>query len=156
MLERGRRRYYLHRWPSQRAMKRIRQKAKAITGRNRVGIKDIQVVIGERNPVLRGWGNYFRTGNPANKFKQTDDYVAWRLRGLLIKRKGRNLRPGEAAAWTEDWLHGLGLPRLGGTIRYPGGAQAMPRRSKASRVRENRMHGIERGTGKRAVAAPRP
>ena len=30
-------RYYLHRWPSQRAMKRLREKVKARTGRNRVG-----------------------------------------------------------------------------------------------------------------------
>lgn len=29
-------RYYLHRWPSQRAMKRLREKVKARTGRNRV------------------------------------------------------------------------------------------------------------------------
>ena len=38
LLERGVRRYYLHRWPSQRSMKRIRQKIKAKTGRDRVGI----------------------------------------------------------------------------------------------------------------------
>ena len=122
LLERGIRRYYLHRWPSQRAMKRIRAKVKAKTGRNRVGIKDIQVVISELNPVLRGWGNYFRTGNAAAKFVQIDRYVAWRLKRLLVKRKGRNLRAGEAAAWTEDWLRGFGLHRLRGTIRYPGAA----------------------------------
>jgi len=122
MLERGICRYYLHRWPSQRAMKRIRAKVKAKTGRNRVGIKDIRVVIDELNPVLRGWGNYFRTGNAADKFRQIDRYVAWRLKRLLIKRKGRNLRAGEAAAWTEDWLVGHGLHRLRGTIRYPGTA----------------------------------
>jgi RNA-directed DNA polymerase len=122
MLERGIRRYYLQRWPSQQAMKRIREKVKAKTGRNRAGIKDIQVVISELNPILRGWGNYFRTGNAAKKFRQTDRYVAWRLKRLLIKRKGRNLRAGQAASWTEDWLHGLGLHRLRGTIRYPGAA----------------------------------
>ena len=122
MLERGIRRYYLHRWPSARAMKRIRAKVKAKTGRNRVGIKDIRVVIDELNPVLRGWGNYFRTGNAADKFRQIDRYVAWRLKRLLIKRKGRNLRAGEAAAWTEDWLVEHGLHRLRGTIRYPGTA----------------------------------
>ena len=37
MLERGIRRYYLHRWPSQRAMKRIRAKIKPMTGRGRAG-----------------------------------------------------------------------------------------------------------------------
>jgi RNA-directed DNA polymerase len=122
LLERGVRRYYLQRWPSQRSMKRLRAKVKARTGRNRVGIRDVRELIAELNPILRGWGNYFRTGNAADKFRGIDRYVAWRLKRLLIKRKGRNLRAGEAAAWTEDWLVGLGLYRLRGTIRYPGAA----------------------------------
>jgi RNA-directed DNA polymerase len=122
LLERGVRRYYLHRWPAQRSLKRLRQKIKARTGRNRVGIKDVRALIAELNPILRGWGNYFRTGNAADKFLAIDRYVAWRLRRLLIKRKGRNLRAGEADAWTADWLVGLGLHRLRGTIRYPGAA----------------------------------
>ena len=37
-------------------------------------------VIAELNPVLRGWGNYFRTGNAAEKFNQVDDYVWRRLK----------------------------------------------------------------------------
>jgi RNA-directed DNA polymerase len=122
LLERGIRRYYLHRWPSLRAMKRIRQRVKAKTGRNRVGIKDVRELIAELNPLLRGWGTYFRTGNAAEKFRQIDRYVAWRLKRLLVKRKGRNLRAREAAAWTEDWFVRLGLHRLLGTIRYPGSA----------------------------------
>ncbi len=122
LLERGVRRYYLHRWPSQRSLKRIRAKVKAKTGRHRVAITDVRELIAELNPILRGWGNYFRTGNAADKFVQIDRYVAWRLKRLLIKRKGRNLRAGEVASWTPDWLFGLGLYRLGGTIRYPGAA----------------------------------
>jgi RNA-directed DNA polymerase len=122
LLERGVRRCYLHRWPSQRSMKRIRQKIKAKTGRDRVGIGDVREIIAELNPILRGWGNYFRTGNAAERFVQLDRYVAWRLKRLLVKRKGRNLRAGEAAAWTPDWLRAHGLHRLMGTIRYPGAA----------------------------------
>lgn len=119
LLERGVRRYYLHRWPSHRAMKRVRAKVKALTGRNRVGVRDIRDVIRLLNPILRGWGNYFRTGNAADKFVQIDRYVAWRLKRLLIKRHGRNLRAGQADLWTPDWLVGLGLHRMRGTIRYP-------------------------------------
>ena len=122
LLERGIRRYYLHRWPSQRAMKRIRQKIKDRTGRNRVGIKDIRELIAELNPILRGWGNYFRTGNASDKFVQIDRYVAWRLKRLMVKRKGRNLRAGQAALWTPAWLKGMGLHQLMGTVRYPGAA----------------------------------
>ena len=111
-------RYYLHRWPSQRAMKRLRDKVRARTGRNRAG-DDIRVVIADLNPLLRGWGNYFRTGNAADKFRQADDYVVQRLRSLMIKKRGRNLHAGQAQAWTEQWFNGHGLHRLRGTVRYP-------------------------------------
>jgi len=111
-------RYYLHRWPSARAMKRLREKVRARTGRNRAGA-DIRDVIADLNPLLRGWGNYFRTGNAASKFRQADDYVVFRLFRLMVKKRGRNLRAGQAGAWTEDWFNGHGLYRLRGTIRYP-------------------------------------
>jgi RNA-directed DNA polymerase len=111
-------RYYLHRWPSQRAMKRLRAKVRDRTGRNRVG-RDIREVIADLNPVLRGWGNYFRTGNAAAKFRQADDYVVHKLRSLMIKKRGRNLRAGQANQWTEQWFNGHGLHRLRGTVRYP-------------------------------------
>ena len=119
MLERGVRRFYLQRWPSHRAMKRIRARIKALTGRGRAGM-DLRDVIAAINPILRGWGNYFRTGNAARKFLQIDDYVRSRLRGLMRKRYGRNLRPGQSAAWTREWFEAHGLYRLRGTIRYPG------------------------------------
>ena len=121
MLERGIRRYYLHRWPSQRSMKRVRQRVKGLTGRNRCHT-DIRQVIAELNPVLRGWGGYFRTGNAAGKFTQLDRYVVERLRRLLIKRYGRNLHAGRADGWTREWFEGHGLYRLRGTVRYPGAA----------------------------------
>jgi RNA-directed DNA polymerase len=111
-------RYYLHRWPSQTAMARLRDKVRDRTGRNRVGI-DIRDVIAGLNPILRGWGNYFRTGNAADKFIQIDRYVTWRLHRLLVKKRGRNLRAGQADQWTREWFEGHGLHRLSGTIRYP-------------------------------------
>jgi RNA-directed DNA polymerase len=114
----GKVRYYLHRWPSQQAMNRLRDKVRDRTGRNRAGT-DIRVVIADLNPLLRGWGNYFRTGNAAIKFTQADDYVVHRLRRLMIKKRGRNLRAGQPRAWTEEWFNGHGLHRLRGTVRYP-------------------------------------
>jgi RNA-directed DNA polymerase len=114
-------RYYLHRWPSQQAMKRLREKVRDRTGRSRAGTR-IEWVIEDLNPILRGWGNYFRTGNAAEKFRQIDSYVVWRLRTLLIKKRGRNLHAGVAAQWTEDWFNERGLYRLRGTIRYPNAA----------------------------------
>jgi RNA-directed DNA polymerase len=111
-------RYYLHRWPSQQAMKRLREKVHARTGRDRAGA-DIREVIADLNPLLRGWGNYFRTGNAAIKFRQADDYVVHRLRSLMVRKRGRNLRAGQFGTWTEEWFNGHGLHRLRGTVRYP-------------------------------------
>jgi RNA-directed DNA polymerase len=116
--KRGLRLYFLQRWPSQRSMQRIRQRVKELTPRSRCHA-DIRDVIATLNPALRGWGNYFRTGNASKSFVQIDGYVVRRLRALRLKRKGRNLRPKEARAWTRDYFENLGLYRLRGTIRYP-------------------------------------
>ena len=114
----GRRLYFLQRWPSQRAMQRVRQRVKELTPRSRCHA-DVRAVVADLNPVLRGWGNYFRTGNAARRFNQLDTYVWRRLCALRVKRKGRHLRPGEADRWTRDYFHNLGLHRLRGTVRYP-------------------------------------
>jgi group II intron reverse transcriptase/maturase len=110
--------YFLQRWPSDRAMQRIRQRIREMTPRSRCHA-DLREVISDLNPVLRGWGNYFRTGNAATRFNQLDGYVYRRLTALRVKRKGRNLRAGEAARWTPECFWNLGLHRLRGTVRYP-------------------------------------
>ena len=117
--QKGLRRYYLHRWPSQRAMKRVRARVRELTPRRRCH-QDVRSVIAELNPVVRGWGQYFRSGNAANQFLDVDDYVVRRLKGLRLKRAGRNLRAGKAARWDREYFEKLGLYRLRGTIRYAG------------------------------------
>jgi RNA-directed DNA polymerase len=122
--ERTRRRvYYLHRWPSSRAMRRVRTRVRDLTPRRRCHT-DLRTVIADVNRVLRGWGQYFRTGNAATKFIHVDTYVEERLRGLLLKRAGSRLAPGRAMAWRRPFFEALGLIRLRGTIQYPGGAHA--------------------------------
>jgi RNA-directed DNA polymerase len=118
----GKRIYFLQRWPSPRSMKRVRQRVKELAGSNRSGVKDVRVLIGDLNPVLRGWGNYFRTGNADRKFNQLDTHVWRRLRDFMVRRKGRNLRPGDLQHWDADFFHRLGLHRLRGTVQYPDAA----------------------------------
>jgi len=118
----GRKLFFLQRWPSQRSMQRIRQRVKELTPRSRCHA-DIRDVIADLNPVLRGWGHYFRTGNAAKRFIQLDTYVWQRLRRLRLARKGRHLKPGEAARWTRESFWNLGLCKLMGTVRYPEAAQ---------------------------------
>ena len=117
--------YYLHRWPSLRAMARVRARVRALTPRPRCH-EGLRGVIAEINPVIRGWGQYFRTGNAAVKFIQIDRYVEDRLRGLLLKRAGSRLRAGRADGWRRPFFEALGLYRLRGTIQYPGMAHATP------------------------------
>jgi RNA-directed DNA polymerase len=117
--EQARRRvYYLHRWPTQRAMRQVRMRVRELTPRARCH-DDLRLVIADLNRVLRGWGQYFRTGNAATKFIQVDTYVEERLCGLLLKRAGSHLAPGRAEAWRRPFFEALGLCRLRGTVAYP-------------------------------------
>ena len=118
----GRRRYFLQRWPSSKAMTAVRDKVRRLVGPHRNGVKDVRVLIRDLNPLLRGWGGYFRTGNAAKKFNQLDGFVWLRLRRFLARRKGRHLKAGEAGRWDRDFFWDLGLFRLRGTVRYPGAA----------------------------------
>lgn len=119
-------REYLFRWPSPKAMKALRTKIRDLTDRRRrSGMKDLREVIGDLNPVLRGRGNYFRTGNATAKFVAIDRYVTERLHKLLATRGGqRRNQPGGKPVKQPDWPHShavqeLGLYKLLGTIRYP-------------------------------------
>jgi len=119
-------RRYLFRWPSLRAMNAVRQKIRDLTDRRRcAGVKDVRAIIRRLNPILRGWGNYFRTGNASAKFNAIDRYVRMRLLRVMERRGGQR-RP--HYRW-RDWPHSRlveehGLHKLLGTIQYPGGTHA--------------------------------
>jgi hypothetical protein len=117
--QQGLRRYYVQRWPSRKAMDRVRERVRELTPRARCH-EDVRGVIAQINPVLRGWGQYFQTGNAANHFIDVDAYVEQRLKGLRLKRAGRHLRAGQAQRWDREYFERLGLHRLRGTIRYLG------------------------------------
>lgn len=119
---------YLFRWPSPKAMKALRTRIHDLTQCRRwAGLSDIREVIRELNPVLRGWGGYFRTGNASGKFNEIDSYVRERLLRLLAHRGSqRRGRPGGRSFDPREWTHRRlvkdhGLYQLLGTIRYPGG-----------------------------------
>jgi RNA-directed DNA polymerase len=100
-------------------MNRVRERVRELTPRQRCH-QDVRSVIAELNPVLRGWGQYFHTGNAADHCIDVDDYVAKRPRSLRIKRAGRHWRAGQTQRWDRAYFESLGLHRLRGTIRYPG------------------------------------
>jgi RNA-directed DNA polymerase len=141
-IQRMPRRHYMQRWPAPKALKKIRARVHELTKPGRMGASDVVAVIDQLNPVLRGWGIYFRTGNADRQFNALDDYVYERLTRWQWRRGGQRSRF-RREQWPCDRYYGLGLYRLRGTVSYP--AQAAPTRSSVSRVREIRTHGLKGG-----------
>jgi len=80
--------HFMQRWPSPKAIKKLRDRVRELTCRRQSG-KDVKQIIAELNPVLRGWGNYFRTGNADREFNETDAFVFQSLRRWHFQRGGQ-------------------------------------------------------------------
>jgi RNA-directed DNA polymerase len=143
-IQRAPHRRYMNRWPSPKAMKRLRHRVHALTDVRRSGVRDVREIITTLNPLLRGWGNYFRTGNADREFNRMDAYVFERLQRWRSRRTGQRGLP-HLAAWPAKRYHALGLHRPRGTVAYP--AHATVRRPSVSRVPETGTHGLKGGAG---------
>jgi hypothetical protein len=120
---RWRGRYYLQRWPSDRAMAQVRAKIREATDRRYVGYP-VAWVVGRLNRVLRGWGAYFRHGNSARKFADIDSYVHERLAIFASIKHGLRYHRNWTRRFTWAWRQGLGVYRLSGRVRS-GAAHAL-------------------------------
>ncbi len=106
------RRLYCYRWPATKAMQSVRQKV-----RDAIGYDDIYSLdekIRALNPILRGWGQYFRIGNASRHFKKVDSYVYTKLVNFLRrkhKRRGKGFRE-----FPPSFFKRAGLYQLHGTI----------------------------------------
>jgi RNA-directed DNA polymerase len=109
-------RYYLQRWPSDRAMASIKVKVREMTDRRYVGLS-LDVVVDRLNPVLRGWSGYFRFGNSSRKFSVIDSYVAERIAILASNKYGLSGR-NWATRFTYEWFKSLGVYTLSGNVTY--------------------------------------
>lgn len=116
---RWRGRWYLQRWPSSRALKAIRQSVKASLSSPSVLSNSLEDRIGIINPVLRGWAQYFRTGNSSTRFAAVDRYVYLRL-AIFLRAKHQRRHLSWSGPWLPQRLEAAGLYRLTGTVRYPG------------------------------------
>ena len=107
---------YLHRWPSRRAMQRVRDRIKAITAPRHRLPEPVGPIVAELNAVLRGWGAYFRVSNASRQFQQLDSYVRKRLGLFLNKKAGR--RGTRRIIPTAALCRGLGVDTLSGTVAW--------------------------------------
>lgn len=111
--------YFLNRWPSQESMVRVREKIRRITSYRR-RIRNAHELIPQLNQLLRGWSNYFKSGNAARKFSQVEKYV-WQRLVIFQSRRKQLKRPHQQMKYryTYDWFQILGIYRLVGQIQYP-------------------------------------
>jgi RNA-directed DNA polymerase len=128
--------------PSPKATKKLRERVRELTGKRHSG-PDVKQIIAKLTPVLRGWGNYFRTGNAYREFNRMDAFVYRSLMRWHYRRGGQ--RTTKRKFHSSDQLYGMGLFKLRSIVRYP--VQATPRRSSVSRVPENGTHGLKGGYG---------
>jgi len=109
-------RYYLLKWPSDRAMASIRAKVRERTDRRFVGLT-LETIVDRLNPVLRGWAAYFRNGNSSKKFNVVNCYVHERMAILASNKYGLSGR-NWVSRFNYGWFTSLGVYRMTGTVHY--------------------------------------
>jgi hypothetical protein len=115
-------RLFCYRWPSNKAMNGVRRKIREALKGSRLPSLDDR--LRKLNPILRGWGQYFRASNAHRHFHKIDRHVHWKLVNYM-RRKHKLPRRGSGRAFPPAFFTRAGLYRLSGTIvritRMPGG-----------------------------------
>lgn len=87
----GRSWHYLNVFPSQDAVKRLKDKVRLKTGS---GYKrPLLETVQEVNVILRGWSNYFNFGYPRKSFRDVNHFVRCRFARFLRNRSQRRSKP---------------------------------------------------------------
>lgn len=95
--------------PSDKAMTKFKERVKTMTRRNQT--VDVQKLVKKTlNPYLRGWGNYFGTGEVKHRFREWDAWIRRRLRSVQLRswKKVRKLhREMRRRGWDNKEMPGL-------------------------------------------------
>ena len=114
---------YTYRWPARKAEAAVRERIRnTMAGRAHLSLSLPQLLRERVNPILRGWGAYFRYGNSTEVFQRIDRYV--HARAIIFENHKRQ-RPGrhQARGLTYKRLQQMGVHTLNGTI-LPGSPDA--------------------------------
>jgi RNA-directed DNA polymerase len=108
-------RYFLARWPSDRSVRRAKDRIRSHTARRwlMLPVKDI---VENLNGFLTGWRGYFRHGNSTTVFHDLDQFVVERLARFISNKHGHHGRRYGLRVLIDH--EGLGLVRLVGSIRH--------------------------------------
>jgi RNA-directed DNA polymerase len=101
---------YLNMSPSEKALKKEREKLHEMTN-HRQCFKPIPELVEGLNRHLKGWKNYFDLGYPRVAFGEINAYVRDRLTQHLRRRSQRPFRPPEGVSYYEQ-IQRFGLVRL--------------------------------------------
>jgi group II intron reverse transcriptase/maturase len=71
--------------PKDKSIESFKDKVRHITRRQQP--KKLKMIIEHLNPVVRGWGNYFRYGNVKKLYQRLDEWTRMRLRSFLEKKR---------------------------------------------------------------------
>jgi hypothetical protein len=63
--------------PTDRSIERFKDKVRTAT--NRRNPKDLEGVLGELNPIIRGWGNYYRRAHVRRLFNRLNHWIVMRV-----------------------------------------------------------------------------
>lgn len=108
---------FLARWPSDQAMRRARERIRALTARSRLRLP-VEMVVEDLNRFLRGWGGYFRYGHSAIRFDKITQHARDRLALFVGKRHKRGRGFGlHVVAYLSP--NQCGLYSLSGTVIAP-------------------------------------
>lgn len=94
-------------YPAPKATKTVKKKIREIvhTGQH----WNLPDLLKDRvNPILRGWGNYFKTGNSRKHFLSVANYTIWTL-CIMLRKKHKKRSKGwrdHPPSWFYDY-HGL-------------------------------------------------
>jgi RNA-directed DNA polymerase len=100
-------RAYVGTRPSKKSVRRVTQAVSALTARRHTRV-EAEVVVGQLNRLLIGWGNYFCLGPVSKTYRAVDAHARHRLRQWL---RGKHKRQGRVAKrYTDEHLYDtLGL-----------------------------------------------
>lgn len=71
--------------PREKSLKNFKDKVRNATRRQQGN--NLQFVISKLNPIVRGWGNYYKKSNVKTLFRDLDKWIRMRLRAFTEKKK---------------------------------------------------------------------
>ena len=103
-------RKYWHQCPSEKALKKFKEKIREKTGRH-YNYLPIPELIKGLNNMSRGWVNYFKKGNPSQVISKIDHYMTCKVANHLKRRSQRPYKFPEGESWHSHFRK-MGLKSL--------------------------------------------